>query len=218
MDVSSWFKPGSNRSSNSGKKGAKLKAATGGLALLDMDLIKDEVPVSFDWRSHWRKLMWFVFLALFLVVQLYLLLYFWERQEIRKKTDILGREVSTLNTKIEQAKVKATPALQFIAKNNTVAPLFYGHVYWNNFFSYLEKNTLSNVFYSGFTGSLSGNYTLKSGTTDYRALGAQVKSFSSDEYTAQAKTDSEVIDDQGTRSLGVLFDFNLTVKPSLFTK
>ncbi len=216
-DLGSWLRKKLN-SPAVAKKNTKNKAGVTGLSLLEMDLIKDEVPVSFDWRGHWRKMILFALVALFLVAQLYLVLFFWERQEIKKKSDALGEEISNLNTEIEQAKKKAGSALQFNAKNRTISPLFFGHVYWNNFFSYLEKNTLSSVYYSGFTGSLSGNYILKAGTTDYRALGAQVRSFTSNEYTAQAKTEGEKIDDSGKSSLGVLFDFNLTVKPSLFTK
>jgi len=218
IDVAAWFKKPSSRQ-GAGKKTAKVKAAPAGLTLLDMDLIKDEVPVVFDWRAHWHKLLWFVLLALFLVAQLYLILYFWEKQEINKKADVIGKEITNLNTKIEQAKVKASDALAFEARNKTFTPLFYGHVYWTNLFSYLEKNTLSNVFYSGFNGSLSGSYVLKAGTNDYRAIGAQIKIFTADQYTAQAKTDNENVQGKGKdSSLGVLFDFNLSVKPSLFIK
>lgn len=203
---------------------ARGKSASG-LNMLKMDLIKDEIPVIFDWNKHWRRLAIFVVIGLILVAQIYLVLYFWERQEIKKKTDNLAVEVGRLNQEIAEAKDKASPAMEFIMLNNDIAPVFVSHVYWNNFFAYLEKNTLADVFYSEFSGSLSGPYLLHAGTEDYRALSEQVRIFSADENTVAAKTDNEVIAKNEESAVkekklkpGVMFDFVVSVKPELFTK
>ena len=218
MDFSQMFK---TRKKSRPKKGK----SSPGLDLLKMDLIKDEIPVVFDWGKHWRRLAIFVFVALILVAQLYLVLYFWERQEIKKKTDNLAVEVERLNNEINLAKDKALPAMDFVTLNNSVAPIFNSHIYWNNFFSYLEKNTLADVFYSEFSGSLSAPYLLHAGTEDYRALSEQVRIFSADENTVNVRTDNEAIANKEEKTEkdskpkpGVVFDFILSVQAGLFTK
>jgi hypothetical protein len=185
--------------------------------ILDIDLIKDEVPVIFEKKKNLYTLGAFIILALFLVFEVYFFLYSWERQEIRKKALALQEEITRLDQEIAVAKTQATPAIEFKNQINSAAPIFGGHVYWTNLFSFLEKNTLADVYYSGLTGDTSGNYLLHSWVKDFRAISFQLKTVLADGHTADAKISNEKVVG-GDQNLGVTFDFGLSIKSKIFTE
>lgn len=183
--------------------------------ILDIDLIKDEIPVIFDKKKNLYTLGAFVILSLFLVFEIYFFLYSWEDQEIRKKAIALEEEVARLDQEISAVKEKASDAIEFKDSLSSAGPIFSGHIYWSNLLSYLERNTLADVYYSGLTGDTSGTYLLHSWVKDFRAISYQLKTVISDNHTANAKISNEKVNG-GDQSLGVLFDLGLTVKPDIF--
>ena len=110
--------------------------------VLDIDLIKDEVPVIFDKKKNLYTLGAFALLSLFLVFEIYFFLYSWERQEIRKKAVALQEEATRLDQEITFFKAQAAPATEFKNKINNASQIFNSHIYWTNFLAFLEKNTL----------------------------------------------------------------------------
>ncbi|MFA4942573.1 MAG: hypothetical protein WC564_02995 [Patescibacteria group bacterium] len=185
--------------------------------VLDIDLIKDEVPVIFDKKKHFYTLGAFIILSLFLVFEVYFFLYTWERQEISKKSVALQEEVTRLDQEIAYFQKQAAPAIEFKKQIISATPLFVSHTYWNNLFSFLERNTLVDVYYSGFVGDTSGSYLLHSWVKDFRAISFQLKTILADSHTANAKISNEKVNG-GDQSLGVMFDLGLSVKPSIFTE
>jgi hypothetical protein len=98
--------------------------------------------------------------------------------------------------------------------------LLNNHLYWSNFFSWLEKNTLSSVKYGGFSGDLSGLYTLGASAQSFADVSWQVKNFLNDPLTRQV----EVMSASATKGKNkgqsgiVNFDLVLQVKPEIFRK
>ncbi len=185
--------------------------------ILDIDLIKDEVPVIFEKKKNLYTLGAFAIISLFLVFEIYFFLYSWERQEINKKALALQEEVTRLDQEIASYKGQAAPATAFknqIANSNSI---FSSHIYWSNLFSYLEHNTLADVYYSNFSGDTSGTYVLHSWVKDFRAISFQLKTVLADNHTASAKISGEKVNG-GDQSLGVMFDLGLSVKPNIFTE
>jgi hypothetical protein len=187
--------------------------------VLDIDLIKDEIPVIFDKQKYMRMLWWFVGLAVVFVALVYLALYLWEAQEIKKKSDALSSEISKLDGEIASYREQAVLASILKDRGESIAPIVGRHIYWNNFFKFLEKNTLANVYYSGFSGDVSGKYVLHATVDDFRATSFQIKSFIADSHTESAKiTNEEMIDGSDGERTSEIFDLNLSVKPSLFNE
>lgn len=185
--------------------------------ILDIDLIKDEVPVVFEKKKNMYTLGAFAILSLFLVFEIYFFLYSWERQEIRKKALALQEEVTRLDQEIATYKSQAAPATAFKKQIDNSSSVFSNHIYWTNLFSYLERNTLTEVYYSGISGDTSGTYLLHSLVKDFRAISFQLKTVLADTHTANAKISGEKVNG-GDQSLGVLFDLGLSVKPNIFTE
>jgi|GEM_PF-1383999 len=185
--------------------------------ILDIDLIKDEVPVIFDKKKNLYTLGTFAILSFFLVFEVYFFLYSWERQEIRKKAIALQEEVTRLDNEISSYQNQAMTATDFKNKISSASPLFDNHIYWTNLFAFLEKNTLADVYYSGLTGDTSGTYLLHSMVKDFRAISFQLKTVLADSHAVSAKISGEKVN-SGDQSLGVTFDLGIAVKPSIFTE
>jgi len=185
--------------------------------ILEMDLISDQIEIAFDWKKNLSLLGTFVMIILVLVAEIYLTLFLWQANEINAKTEKLSTESQSINQEVETNKVKASDALVFQNRVKIIAPIFNRHVYWTNFFSYLEKNTLADVFYSGFNGGVDGTYDLKAFVKDYRAIGVQLKTFLAGDKTNTASITNEKINNSG-KEVGVTFDLSLSIKNVLFNK
>lgn len=185
--------------------------------ILDIDLIKDEVPVEFEGRKNFRMLLVFSVLALLLVGQVYLVLLNWEKREIQKRSEHLKQEMELVNNQIEVAKEEASGALSLRNKLNLIYPTFSRHVYWSNFFNFLERNTLAQVYYSGFSGDTSGKYILRSYVSDFRAISFQLKTMLADKYARSCAISNEEMAN-GNNNVGVIFNMDLSVNPSIFTE
>jgi hypothetical protein len=187
-------------------------------SILEVDLIKDQVDIRFNWNKNLSILGIFSLITLVLVAEVYITLFLWQKNEIATKTSRLKQESRIVNEEINKAREDATEALEFKSKSEAVSYSFYKHVYWSNFFNYLEKNTLADVYYSGFGGDTTGIYILKSFVQDFRALAVQLRAFISDPNTVSALVANEKINNTPGKTVGVLFDLNLIVSKALFNK
>ncbi|MFA5318003.1 MAG: hypothetical protein WC323_00795 [Patescibacteria group bacterium] len=92
------------------------------------------------------------------------------------------------------------------------------HIYWTNFFSYLENNTLPGVYYSEFSGDLSGEYAIPAGTEEFRNFISQMENWQQEnEYTIAATSGGAEINKSGGQD-AVSFELELKVKPEIFLK
>jgi hypothetical protein len=220
MDIGAWFKKmfKKKKATSVSAKPAKPKKinAFSNPEILEVDLIKDEVEVGFNWRKNLWIMAGLVFLVVIVAGEIYGTLYLWEKNEIYLKADKLRSETKIIDKEISEAKAKATEATAFKDELNFLSPIFNGHIYWTNFFKYLEKNTLADVSYASFKGDTSGNYALHAFVKDFRAIGVQLKSFLSDPETTTATIANEKINN--TDKVGVSFDLNLSIKRTLFNE
>jgi len=188
--------------------------------ILEVDLIQDEIPVKFEAKKYFSYLALFVGLSLFLMGEIWFMLDSWEKREIYKKTQLVKDEIAKVEQSIAEVEAQSTEAVIFKNRLDIGRNLYSSHIYWTNFLSYLEKNTLANVFYSGLDVNTSGTYDFKAMTDDYRAIGAQLKYFNKSADTISASIANENIDDASSTiaDIKVYFDLNLSVKPDIFTR
>jgi hypothetical protein len=226
LDFTEMFKPKGLKkifaSSN------KFQSNQENLKVLEMDLIKDEVVISFDWREHLISLFLFLILAALLVGEAYYVLFLWGRSQEDYKAAYLKTEINQTTDKISQLKDVSNQAFNFKNKLATVQPIFKQHVYWSNFFNFLQTNTLKDVYFLNFKGGIDGDYTLASKVKDYRAVESQLKAMRVNNNTLSATFSNENFDNASSSAglvsgntvanPGASFDLNLKLKPEIFFK
>lgn len=122
---------------------------------------------------------------------------------------------------------KSQDALSFKDKSAAFSDLLNNHIYWTRFFTWLEANTLNTVKYSGFSGDLSGSYTLGATAPSFAEASWQVKILTnSDEVknvsvnsvtsNADISKDGQILEELETET--VSFSIGLEINPEIFKK
>lgn len=212
--------------------------------ILEVNLIKGEMFIPFDWKRHLAIFLLTILIAGAFIAEVYFGLNLWAKEEM-KKSDKLAVEISTLRDDVKKMQEKADSALLYKSKATEVSRLLDQHIYWTNFFSWLESKTLSTVKFSGFNGDTSGVYNLEAITDRYQEVSWQVKALLDDpivkkasvlevisseedpnEATSQEK-DEDILDVEEEpeslsekKSSGKFVDFSLSLEidPTIFKK
>lgn len=187
--------------------------------ILEVNLIKDEAHVTFDWSRNFLFLGLVLGLAFVLVVELYLGLDWWLKQE-EVRLQVLVEKTDELNAATVKLRNETAEATRYKNKSLIFGDLLGRHIYWSPFFSWLERNTLSTVKYEDFQGDLSGVYNLKARASSYSEASWQaslllqdpmVKKVSIREATAEFASGALEAD-------GITFDLTLEINPNIFRK
>ncbi len=212
--------------------------------ILEVNLIKQETDLAFDWKRSVRSIIIVSAILLFIILELYLGLDWWQKDEELRLQQV---QVQTDNTKKELADLRtsAIDALSYQSKTQEVSILLDNHIYWSNFFSWLEQNTLSTVSFNGFSGDNLGEYSLSGQAGSFAEVSWQVKQLLDDPMVISAQVDSisssasqtreQIAEEATARALalsrgedvpeyeappaaGVSFVLNLEIKPEIFKK
>lgn len=142
--------------------------------ILDLNLIKEETSLEFNWRKNIFSIFFIIGIAFFIVAEIYFGLNWWQKDE-ESRLELAQAEMRLLNQQVSETRAEAKDALAYIEKTKIISPLLDNHVYWTNFFSWLEKNTLSTVSFDGFEGSLGAEYALSGQAGSYAEVSWQAK-------------------------------------------
>jgi len=186
---------------------------------LKTNLIKEEVTTFVNWEKNIVILISaFIFSAL-VIGGAYGYLSFKEYQT-RIKEKALSAEIADLKEKIQQAKSRVEEADNFQKRLNYAAALLDKHVYWTEFFDFLEKNTLASTFYSGaFSGNTKSDFKFSVSAKSYRDIDTQLRVFREHEFVKEAKTSSASLSGNGEGQGGeVQYDLDLRLSPDVFKK
>jgi hypothetical protein len=187
--------------------------------ILEVNLIKDEAQVSFDWSRNFLFLALVLGLAFILVVELYMGLDWWAKQE-ETRLQALVTQTDQLNAATVKLRNEAAEAISYKNKSLIFGDLLGRHIYWSAFFSWLEKNTLSTVKYEGFQGDLSGQYEFKAKAPSYSEASWQASLLLQDPLVKKV-TIREATAEFAVGALdtdGVAFDLSLEINPDIFRK
>lgn len=184
------------------------------LSILGTNLIKGEIISFFDWRKKFSVLLTAAISAFLIIAVVYGGLIFLENKEINKGRYFVDK-INEMNQSIGQAKDYIKEILVFKEKMKLADELLGRHIYWTDFFEFLEKNTLADVYYSGFSGNIGGEYTLSATAKSFSAIAQQVKTMRNNSNVAQAKVSGGQSSAEGG---GVGFQLELSVNPDIFKK
>jgi hypothetical protein len=186
--------------------------------ILEINLVKDQINVYFDWYKNIAMLVVFVFLSAVLVAEIYLALSWWQSEN----DSAVGQEEQRfieLSEETREIRAQAEEALTFQTKLNRANYILDNHLYWSNFFNYLEKNTLENVQYKSFEGDILGNFTIPAVSNNFPSLGQQIYQLQSDPNTLEASiSNGEKLESTEENLEQVEFEIDLKVSPKLFKK
>jgi len=210
--------------------------------ILEVNLIKDEVGMDFEWRRNIKAPLFALLAVIIIIIELNFGLSWWKKDETRR-LEFIEAETRRVGGEIAAFRLEAAPALAYQTKTIEVSKMLNKHVYWTNFFAWLERNTLSTVSYDGFSGNVDGKYSLAGNAGSFAEVSWQVKQFLNDENTLGAKvnlvssgesrTKEEILAEQeaatqnatSTNDLvaplempGVSFNLDLSIKPEIFKK
>lgn len=211
------------------KKQAKVVKSTDSLKnpeILEVNLVKDQLLVFFDWNKYiFTALLVFIVAGLF-IFEVFLGLDYWEKRE-SKRADLIEAEIAVIKKDISALNASSKDALSYKDKAEVFSDLLDNHIHWTRFFSWLESNTLNTVKYEGFEGDVSGAYTLAASAPTYAEASWQTKIMADSPVVNSVIVDnvvtekeeildenSEVIDETSE----VFFDINLDLKTDIFKK
>lgn len=194
--------------------------------ILEVDLIRGEMPVSFDLKRHAGTLILAILIAAIFVAEIYYGLNWWSEYE-NKRLDKSQQRFMAISEEIKQMNDQSKQINDFKERVGLADSLLSNHIYWTNFFNWLESNTLSSVNYQGFSGSIDGEYELEAMTKAFRDISWQSRVFLADPQVIAVSIDSasdsggpeEEADDgdNNDQDLGdISFSVSLKVTPEIF--
>ena len=188
---------------------------------LETNLIKDQIIVFFDWKKGMVSLSIYIFLVILALSTAYMFLS-WQAGEKEKESQIFSQKFTDIDKEIKAVEKEAGDTLIFKKKLSLVNSLLSQHIYWTNFFKFLEENTLADVYYLGFSGDNKGKYSLSVNAKDFYLIEAQIKKFLEDSRVIEASVSEGVVSTTGNQKVGetagINFELKLTVDPSIFNK
>lgn len=201
------------------RKEAKLKGDEGkqeDINILKTNLIKGEIVTFFDWR---KKLVILIDAIIFSCITIGFIyggiIIFQQRKEIRSRDFI--NNFNELQTQISQTEKDISQILVFKKKLEIIEAALAGHIYWTNFFKFLEDNTLADIFYFDFIGDTGGKYTLSAFAKDYNTISQQVKAMEKSNKVIEVKAyGGEITEQEKDTPYGVKFNLELSVTPKIF--
>lgn len=203
--------------------------------ILEINLVKDQISVFFDWYKNLAFLFIFIFLSFLFIVEVYWALSWWQNYNQNSSNyNHNSSSLVSLSQEIRGIKGSADEALAFEKQMSRVAYLLDNHIYWTEFFNYLEDNTLEGVKYSSFTGDLNGKYSLNSVADDYPLVGRQAQRYFSSDLSKDVSVDSASLQMQSKKIIvegpdgemiegeeafsNVSFVIDLEISPEIFKK
>lgn len=210
-----FFKP------KQGKKEETKKDILQNPKILEVNLIKNEVKIAFDWNKNLSIFMVVLFIAAIFVTEIYFGLDWWEKKEVAR-AEAIQNDILTVNRDISKIKGTADAAITYKDKTVELSRLLNEHVYWSNFFNWLEKNTLSTVKFDSFSGDTNGKYSLNAKAMSYAEASWQVKAFLNDPLVKNVEVlsvNSSLGKDKGASAeKGVNFSLGFELDPAIFKK
>jgi len=182
------------------------------------NLIKDQGVLFFNWKQRMLTLSLALVLSTLAIGLVYVGLLVWQKERLRDNQSTLAN-FEAINIEISKNENDIQEIVTFNRKLDIVSFILANHIYWTNFFKFLQDNTLTDVYYQNFSGDLTGSYTIPAIARNLDAASAQLELMKAYpllrnvEYMAgQTVTDST---GDGQR---VKFSLDMTLDPKIFVK
>lgn len=188
---------------------------------LGITLIPEEESVDKEKRKTSKKAALLISLAIILVLiggGLYWILKWYEGQaelDLQK----IETELSVVNEKNKALDSEKNQAQSFQKKLKTADKILENHIYWTNFFSFLEKNNVADVYFINLIGGSDGQIVMSGVAKSYAAMSRQIVAFKTAENVSKVSilSASASVDTEGNVT-EINFDAKLQLNPKIFLK
>jgi len=180
--------------------------------VLATDLIKSEVITFFDWQRNLTLLAIFLAIDFMIIFAGYKGVEWWQAQK-QKEIESVVQQFNLLEAEKKREEVDLDKIIDLQRKLDQVTFLLNRHVRWTSFFRFLEENTLSNVYFDSFSGSINGSYALKAHASSFYAVAQQIEILRRNPKVISVEVSGGSVDPV---SKSVNFDLGLTIKSDVF--
>ncbi len=185
---------------------------------LTANLVKGEITNFVSWKSQIRILIISTVLACLVVGLFYGTLLYQERN-INKQRKITEQEIRKLDLNIEKSEKEIDKIKIFNRKLTFTRLLLDKHIYWSNFFDFLEKNIITNAYITGaFSSGIDGKYSFPITAKKLSDITNQIRVLSTNEYVSDVKVESAQKTSNKEGGDGVDFILEISLKPEIFYK
>ena len=215
----------------SGKRGLSLASLKSGINKIDnsgfppkitlkTNLIKEDVTTYVNWKKNIILLLFGLVFVVLIIGGFYAQLIYKEYTSGLEGKD-LDNEIKVLNVKIDKLEEQNQEIIEFQKKLNIAADLLDNHIYWTNFFKFLEENTLSNTYYtSSVSGDIAGTFNFEAVAKNYSDIDNQLRILRADKHVLKANTLSGSMNEEGEEDekikSGVKYSLELELSPDIF--
>jgi len=184
--------------------------------IIETNLIQGELVTFFDWRSKIFALAGAILMPILVVAAVYYGLAFYQKSSQAKNLD-QAKKFAELEQNIAKEESGIKEIYDFQAKLKMISKVFEQHIYWTNFFKFLEDNTIKDVYFADFEGDTGGNYTMNALAADYSGISEQVNAFKkSPKITAVEASGGEMVAGDDKKKFLVKFVLNFSVLKNIF--
>lgn len=182
------------------------------------NLIKDQGVLFFNWKQRLLTLSLALVLSSLAIGLVYVGLLIWQKERLRDNESTLAN-FEAINAEISKNEREIQDIVAFNRKLDVVSFILSNHVYWSNFFKFLEANTLKDVYFEKFTGDLTGQYMIPAVSRNLDAASAQLEVMKAYplvrnvQYLAGQTVADSTGDGQRTK-----FNLEISVDPKIFIK
>ena len=169
--------------------------------------------------SHGKVLLWSVAAAvvtnlfLFFVVSAYGLI-------IQKNADQLQLNLGKIDQEIADIEKNASALTKFQNKLSSAKSLLDSHIYWSQFLTEFEKQTLPTVSFGGLSVTTGSPFSLSATAPDFKTLGKQLLAFQRAAHLMSGVhvTAGNAVLNQFADVTGVSFEVAFTLNPEVLKK
>ena len=162
-----------------------------------------------------RKNLIFLLISIMIFSFIFTSAWWWTNDYLKKslkEIKIAQEEIKTVEEEVESYLEVKKKIANIETKFGQAQRVLKNHIYWTRFFTLLEKYTVPEVFYSGFSGNTSGSIHLNGGTLSLQAVGRQMLAFKeASDFVEKAEISNITMSAQG-----VTFNLELILKPDIF--
>lgn len=186
--------------------------------VLETNLMEAGTVSFIDWHKNSVVLAFYLITIIVIVGVIYGWMFAQER-EFKARISEADKNIEELNAVLAGANKDIARFADLENKVKVLRVVLDGHVYWTNFFKFLEDNTIQDIYYLGFSGDNSGEYSLAGKAKNFHSISEQLRILKANDYVEDVgvsggKFNSPKDGDSG----GVDFNLQLSIKPQLFKK
>ena len=130
------------------------------------------------------------------------------------------QEAIAITKEIKNLEGKKQQNINFQDKLLSLKDILNKHIYWTKFFGLLEKYTIDNVYFTGFSADNSGQVTLPAAADSYETAVKQIVALrQASDFVKDVAVDSIQLSSQKDRGIvGVTFNLKVTLVDNIFYK